>query len=121
MLRIDQRIAQKGALFRRAYSRRIFFEQFRVDVVPAKMRVAVRRENLKNAVVQLENRNVKGPAAEVVDRDFRSTLELIEAIGERRRGRLVYDSLDREASQLAGVLRRAALRVVEIGRHRDDR
>jgi hypothetical protein len=44
-----------------------------------------------------------------------------EAIGQRRRGRLVDDAQDFQAGDLAGVLGRLALGVVEIGRDGDDR
>ena len=46
---------------------------------------------------------------------------LVEAVGERRRGRLVDDAEDVEAGDLAGVLRRLALRVVEVRGDGDDR
>src|SRR3954469_6335979 len=46
---------------------------------------------------------------------------LAEAVGPRRGGRLVYDALDVEPRDLAGVLRRLALVVVEVGGHGDDR
>ena len=45
---------------------------------------------------------------------------LVEAVGERGRGGLVDDADDVEAGDLAGVLRRLALGVVEVGGHRDD-
>ena len=48
-------------------------------------------------------------------------LLLVEAVGERRRGRLVDDALDVEAGDAAGVLGRLALRVVEVRRDGDDR
>ena len=63
--------------------------------------------------------DVERAAAEVVDRD-RAGLLLVEAIGERRRRRLVDDAQDFEAGDLAGVLGRLALGVVEIGGNRDD-
>ena len=46
---------------------------------------------------------------------------LVEAVGERRRRRLVDDAQHFEAGDAAGVARRGALRVVEVGRHGDDR
>jgi hypothetical protein len=47
-------------------------------------------------------------------------LLFVEPVGERRGGRLVDDAQDFESGNLAGVLRRLPLRVVEVGRDRDD-
>ena len=84
------------------------------------MRVAVGRLDLDDAFADLEDRDVERAAAEVVDGD-RLVLLLVEAVGERRRGRLVDDAHDLEAGNLPGVLGRLALRVVEVRGHRDDR
>ncbi len=90
-----------------------------VEVFAAEERVAVRRLHLEHAVADFQDRNVERAAAEVIDRDGAGLL-LVEAVGERRRGRLVDDAQDFEAGDLAGVLGGLTLRVVEVGRHRDD-
>ncbi len=69
----------------------------------------------------LDDRDVERAAAEVVHRDLAVAALLVHAVGQRGRGRLVDDALDFEAGDLAGVLRRLALRVVEVGRDGDDR
>ncbi len=52
---------------------------------------------------------------------MRPRVPLVEAVGERRRRRLVDDPQHLEAGDAAGVARRGALRVVEVRRHGDDR
>ena len=91
-----------------------------VDVVAAEVRVAVGRLHFDHAVADFENRDVERAAAEVVDRD-RLVLLLVEAVGQRGRRRLVDDAHHFEAGDLPGVFGRLALRVVEVGRNRDDR
>ena len=73
----------------------------------------------KDAVLDAENRDVEGAAAEVVDGDD-AGVALVEAVGERGRRRLVDDAQHVEAGNAAGVARRRPLRVVEIRGHRDD-
>ena len=46
---------------------------------------------------------------------------LVEAVGQGRRGRLVDDAQDIEPGNAAGIARRGALGVVEIGGHGDHR
>jgi hypothetical protein len=86
-----------------------------VDVVAAEVRVAVGRDDLHDVVAHLEDRDVEGAAAEVVDGDD-LVLLLVEAVRERGRRGLVDDALDVEAGDLAGVLRGLALGVVEVRR-----
>src|SRR6266540_2044673 len=90
-----------------------------VDVVATEVRVAVRREHLHDVLADLQDRDVEGAAAEVVHRDL-LVLLLVEAVRERRRGGLVHDAADVQAGDLAGVLRRLALRIVEVGWDGDD-
>ena len=94
-------------------------DQPHVEVFAAQEGVAVGRLHLEHAVADLEDRNIEGAAAEVVDRDGAGLL-LVEAVGERGRGRLVDDAHHLEAGDLAGVLGGLALGVVEVGGNGDD-
>ena len=91
-----------------------------VEIFAAQERVAVRGLHLEYAVADLQNRNIKGAAAEVIDRD-RAGLLLVEPVSERGRGRFIDDAEHFEAGDLAGVLGGLALGVVEIRRHGDHR
>ena len=90
-----------------------------VEVVAAEAVVAGRGQHFDDAVADLQHGDIERAAAEVVDHDLLVGL-FIEAVGQRGRRRLVDDTLDVETGDLAGVLRRLALRVGEVGRHGDD-
>ena len=90
-----------------------------VEVVAAEMRVAVGRQDLEDAILDPEDGDVEGAAAEVVDGDH-ALGQLLESVGERSCRRLVDDAQHLEAGDAAGVLGRLALGVVEVGRHGDD-
>jgi NAD-specific glutamate dehydrogenase. len=77
--------------------------------------VAGGRLHLEDAVADFQHRDVEGAAAEVEDEDRLVGLLFVEPVGERRRGRLVDDPLHVEPGDLAGVLGRLALVVVEVG------
>jgi hypothetical protein len=68
-----------------------------VEVVAAEVGVAVGGLHLEDAVADLEHGDVEGAAAEVVDRDRSRPVLLVEAVGERGRGRLVDDAQHLEA------------------------
>ena len=90
-----------------------------VEVVAAEVVVAGGRLDLEDAVADLEHGHVERAAAEVEDEDRLVGL-LVEAVGQRGGGRLVDDALDVEAGDLAGVLGRLALVVVEVRGDGDD-
>ena len=91
-----------------------------VEIVAAEMRVAVGRLHFDHAFAHFEDGDVERAAAEVVHGDG-LVLLLVETVGKRGRGRLVDDAEHVEARNLAGVLGRLPLRVVEVRGHGDDR
>ena len=90
-----------------------------VPVVTAEVRVAVGGLDFKHAVADFQHGNIERAAAQVIHGDF-LVLLLVEAVGERRGGRLVDDAEHFEAGDAAGVLGGLALRIVEIGGNGDD-
>ncbi len=90
-----------------------------VPVVTTEVVVTVGGLHLDDAVADLQEGHVEGAATEVEDED--RLVVLVEAVGERGRGGLVDDAQDVQTGDLAGLLRRLALGVVEVGRDGDDR
>src|SRR6266700_2997326 len=100
-----------------------------VPVPAAQADVALDADGLEAALHQPHQRDVKGPAAEVVDQDGtlalggtrgRAAAARLEGIGEGSCGWLVEDVEDFQARDAAGVLGRLAARVVEVGGDGDD-
>ena len=94
-----------------------------VDVVAAKVRVAVRGKNLVDIAFaggdELQDGDIERAAAKIVDGNVAALL-FVQAIGERGSGRLVDQAQDFEAGKAACILGGLALRVVEIRRDGDD-
>ena len=91
-----------------------------VKVVAAQVGVAVGGQDLSDAVAHLDDGDIEGAAAQVVDHDL-LVLFLINAVSQRCGGGLVDDTADVQAGDGAGVLGGLALAVVEVGGHGDDR
>ena len=91
-----------------------------VEVVAAQVRVAVGRLHLEDALAQFQDRDVERAAAQVIDGDA-LVLLLVQPVGQRGGGRLVDDAQHLQAGDLARVLGRLALGVVEVRRDGDDR
>ena len=100
-------------------------DQTQVKVFTAEERVTVRRQHLKLVLPvhfgDFNNRNIKGTATQVVDRDRTIPLRLIHTVGQCRCRRFIDDALDFKACNFARIFRRLALGIVEVCRHGNDR
>ena len=91
------------------------------EVVAAQVGVTVGGEHLEDAAAELQDGDIEGTAAEVIDRHLHVLVLLVKAIGEGRGRRLVDDTLHVETRDAAGLLGGLALGVGEVGRDGDDR
>ena len=92
-----------------------------VEVIPTQPRIAVRRQHLEHAMVQLQYGEVKSASAQIIDCDLRLLFELIQTVGQGRRRRFIDDAFHGEPGQLARPFGSVPLSIVEIGRHGDHR
>ncbi|GET90231.1 heat-shock protein hsp70, putative [Leishmania tarentolae] len=90
-----------------------------VEVLAAEVRVAVRGLHLEDAAVDREQRHIERAAAKVEDQHVAllAVVALVQTVRDGRRCRLVDDTQHLQTSNRASVLRRLALRVVEVRRH----
>ncbi|CAK0601456.1 NAD-specific glutamate dehydrogenase [Burkholderia pseudomallei] len=95
-------------------------EQQVIEIVAAERGIAARREHFEHALRELQNRQIERAAAEVIDR-IEALRAVVEPVCDRGRGRLVQQAQHVQPREPRGVLRRLALRIVEIRGHRDDR
>ena len=94
------------------------FDNRIVKVFTAKESVAIGRFHFEHAVTNLEDRDVKRAAAEVIDGDS-LTIILFHAISERSSSRLVDDAQNFKSCDLAGILGCLALGIVKVSRDSD--
>ena len=88
-----------------------------VEIISAKMGVAVRALDLDQSVGDFEYRNVKRTTSEVVYRNLAFVIRRLESVRKRCRGRFVDDAQELETCNRACDLGRFALRIVEVGRN----
>ncbi len=104
----------------------VFFEfsgqiidQAQVEILSAQMRVAVGGLDLENAFTDLKHRNIESAAAQIEHGDLFFTA-FVKSIGQRGGRRFIDDAQHVQPRDLAGILGRLALTVIEIGRNRND-
>ncbi len=90
-------------------------------VLAAEPAVAARRAHLDEALERLEDGHVERAPAQVEDEQLALLVRVAVPEGQGGRRRLVEDAVHHEAGDARGFDRGLALRVVEVGRHRDDR
>ena len=89
-----------------------------VPVVATELGVARGGLDLEDALADVEDGDVEGPAAEVEDEDGLVGVLLVEAVGQRGGRRLVDDAEHLEPGDRPGLLGGRPLRVVEVRRAR---
>ena len=91
-----------------------------VEIVAAQMRIAVGSDDLENAIVQLEDRNIESAAAQIVNRDD-AVLLSVQTVCERGCRRFVHQPQNIQPGDAAGIFRGLALRVIKVCGDGDDR
>ena len=92
-----------------------------VEIVASQMGVAVGGTHLEHTVAELQDGDIEGTAAEVVNGHFHILVLLVKTICKSGCGRLVDDTLHIEACNLAGLLGGLALAVGEVCGNGNDR
>src|SRR5947208_15067216 len=89
-----------------------------VKIVAAEEGITARRADLEDSIAHIQNRDIKGTAAQIIDGNHFIFL-FIESIGQGRGSWLVDDAKHFEACNLASVFGSIALCIVEISRNRN--
>jgi hypothetical protein len=89
-----------------------------IHVVAAERAVAAGALHLEHAVLEAQDRDVEGAAAQVVDRE-QTIFLLLETVRERRRGRLVQRAEAPRARRAPASRGGLPLGIVEVRGHRD--
>ena len=92
-----------------------------IPVVATQPRIALGGLDLENPLADIQQGDIEGATAQVEDQHGLLLIGLVQAIGQSRRGGLVYDAVHGQPGDLAGLLRPLAFGIAEIGGHRDDR
>ncbi|MBA7641114.1 hypothetical protein ES703_48787 [subsurface metagenome] len=86
-----------------------------VDIITTQVGIAIGGLNLEDTIPQLQDGNVKGPAAKIKNSNF-LVLFLIQAVGQGGGGGFIDDAPYVQPGDLAGILGGLTLGVVKVGR-----
>ena len=95
-------------------------KQSPVKIIPTQRGVAPRGHDFEDTAAKLQDRDIKGATAEVIN-DKTTLSLLIKPISDCRGRRLVQKTQDRDASQTSCILRGLALSIIKVGRDSDHR
>ena len=95
------------------------FHDALVEVVAAEAGIAAGGQHRKGAVFDLDDGDVEGAAAEVIDQDLLGRF-VVKAVGHGGGGRLIDDAQDVQACDAARILGGLALAVVKVSGDSDD-
>ena len=88
-----------------------------VEVVTAKVSIAVGRFYLEYAVAKFKHRYIVGTATAVEHNNLHILVGLVQAVGKGSRSRLVHNTANVQACNLASLFSSLTLRVVEVCRN----
>ena len=91
-----------------------------VEILTTKMGVTGSGQDLKDTLVDGQERDIKGTTTEIVDNDLALTVSLVKTVGDGGGGGLVDDTEDVETGNDTGILGGLTLVVVEVGGDGDD-
>ena len=91
-----------------------------IKILTPKVSVPVGRQNFKDTIAKLKDRNVKSTAPKVEDGNFLLFL-LIQSVGQSGSGGLVDYPFDFQPGNLSSVFGGLPLTVVKVGRYGNDR
>ena len=90
-----------------------------IEVFTAEVSITVGRFYFKDAIAKLKDGDIESTTTKIED-DNLLVIFLIETISESCCGRLVDNTANLEASDFTGIFGGLALRIVEVGRNRDN-
>ena len=90
-----------------------------IDVVAAKVGIAVGGEDFKNPLLQLENGDIECAAAQVIHSNH-AFFALVEAVRESCSCRFIHQAENFQTGQAPRITSCLPLGVIEVGGHRDD-
>ena len=85
-----------------------------VEVLASQMGVSSSSQDLKDTIVDREERHIEGTTTEIVDDDLRLATFLVETIGDGSSSRLVDDTEHLKTGDSTCVLGGLALSVIEV-------